>query len=149
MLIPVLFFALGNLAGPLIRTVAARVSRTLSARVEIGPSDPDKPGRESGVVIRRDALARIVPRETSYDEVVRICGTNYEQHEQLAAPDRRTLVYRGRRIVPHRQRRFGWLSTIDGWDAEHHELTIELERNVVSDVQERVRRTRVDEPGET
>ncbi len=145
-LIPVLFFALGNLAGPLIRTVAARVSRTLSARVEIGPSDPDKPGRESGVVIRRDALARIVPRETSYDEVVRICGTNYEQHEQLAAPDRRTLVYRGRHIVPHRQRRFGWLSTIDGWDAEHHELTIELERNVVSDVQERVRRTRVDEP---
>ena len=48
--------------------------------------------------------------------------------------------------MPHRHRTFGWLSTIDGWEAEHHEVTIELERNVVTDVQARVRRTRVDEP---
>jgi hypothetical protein len=145
-LIPVLFFALGNLAGPVIRSVIERVGRTLTARVEIGPTDPEKPGRESGVVVRRDQLARIVPRETTYDEVVRVCGANYEEHEQLAAPDRRTLIYRGRVIVPHRHRTFGWLSTIDGWEAEHHEVTIELERNVVTDVQARLRRTRVDEP---
>src|SRR5262245_51290229 len=145
-LIPVLFFALGNLAGPLIRAVVERVGRTLTARVEIGPTDPEKPGRESGVVVRRDQLARIIPRETTYDEVVRVCGSNYEEHEQLAAPDRRTLIYRGRVIVPHRHRTFGWLATIDGWEAEHHEVIIELERSVVTDVQARVRRTRVDEP---
>ena len=145
-LIPVLFFALGNLAGPVIRSMIERVGRTLNARVEIGPTDPGKPGRESGVVVRRDQLARIVPRETTYDEVVRVCGSNYEEHEALAAPDRRTLIYRGRVIVPHRHRTFGWLSTIDGWEAEHHEVTIELERNVVTDVQARLRRTRVDEP---
>jgi len=145
-LIPVLFFALGNLAGPVIRSMIERVGRTLNARVEIGPTDPGKPGRESGVVVPRDQLARIVPRETTYDEVVRVCGSNYEEHEALAAPDRRTLIYRGRVIVPHRHRTFGWLSTIDGWEAEHHEVTIELERNVVTDVQARVRRTRVDEP---
>jgi len=145
-LVPVIFFALGNLAGPIIRVVVERVSRKVSSRLEIGKADPEKPGRESGVVLRRDQLARIVPRETTSDEVVRVCGANYEEHEQLAAPDRRTLIYRGRVIVPHRHRTFGWLSTIDGWEAEHHEVTIELERNVVTDVQARVRRTRVDEP---
>jgi len=61
-LIPVLFFALGNLAGPLIRVVIARVSRTLNARVEIGPTDPEKPGRESGVIVRRDQLASFPAR---------------------------------------------------------------------------------------
>src|SRR2546425_11140052 len=88
-LIPVLFFALGNLAGPVIRSVVERVGRTLNARVEIGPTDPGKPGRESGVGVRRDQLARIVPPETTYDEGGRVCGSKYEKPEGLAGPHRR------------------------------------------------------------
>ncbi len=107
MLVPVLFCALGTLAGSIIRVVIARVSRTVSSRLEIGPADPERPRRASGVVLRRDQLAR---------------------------------------IVPHCQRTCGWLSTIDRWDAEYHEVTIALERDVVSDGQAPVRRTRVAEP---
>jgi hypothetical protein len=101
------------------------------------------------VVIPRETLARIVPSETRYDEVLRLVGFPPEQREQLAAPDRKTLVYRGRRMVPHRRRRYGWLATIDHWDVEHHEVEIDLEHDVVRDVQARVRRTRSAQPEET
>ena len=36
---------------------------------------------------------------------------------------------------------FGWLTTMHGWDVEHHEVEIALEDDVVRDVQARVRRT--------
>ena len=61
-------------------------------------------------------------------------------------PDHRTLVYRGRRIVPRRRRALSWLATIEHWDAEDHEVDIELERDVVRDVQARVRRSRLSAP---
>jgi hypothetical protein len=41
----------------------------------------------------------------------------------------RPLVYRGRRVVPHRRRRLGWLATVHRWDVEHHEVEIELDGN--------------------
>ena len=140
-LIPVVFFALGNLAGPLVTMLAKTVGRKLSARVEIGPADPQRPGRESGAVLGREQLARIVPGETRYDDVLNILGSQVEEHERFDASDRKTLIFRGQRLVPHRQRTFGWFSTIDRWDVEHHEVTVELERDVVSDVQARVRRS--------
>ena len=145
-LIPILFFALGNLAGPLVRFTAQRIGRTLAARVHFGRGHPDGPSRDSGVVLSRETLARIVPGETRYDEVIRLAGGPPEEQEKLTAPDTKLLVYRGRRIVPHRTRTFGWIATVDHWDVEHHEVEIALEREVVSDVQARVRRTRLAYP---
>jgi hypothetical protein len=78
---------------------------------------------------------------TTYEDVLRIGGGEPEEHEQLATPDRRTVFYRGSRIVPQQRRRFGWLATVGGWSVEQHEVEITLDRNVVADVQARVRRS--------
>jgi hypothetical protein len=143
-LIPALFFLLGNLAGPLIRALAARAARALRARLQFGRGHA---GRESGVVLGREQLSRIVPGETTHEEVLRVCGPLAEEHERLASPDSRTLVYRGRRAVPHRRRTFWWLATVDRWDVEDHEVEIALEGGRVRDVQARVRRTQTAHPG--
>ena len=145
-LIPALFFLLGNLAGPLLRDVATRLTRTVGARVHFGRGGNGAPARRRGVVLSRETLAKIMPEQTTYDEVVRLCGPNFEQHEQLAAPNRRTLIYRGRLIIPERRRRFGWLATIDHWALEHHEVEIDVEGDRVRDVQARVRRSRLASP---
>ena len=144
-LIPALFFILGNLAGPLIAGAIKSLARTLGARVHLGRAG-GQPVRDSGVVVSREALTRLVPGETTYDQVIALCGPRGEESEQLGAPDRRTLSYRGRRIVPNRRRTLGWLATVSHWDVEHHEVEIELERGVVRDVQARVRRSRLPHP---
>ena len=149
-LIAFLFFALGNLAGPLITLTVRRLSKTLSGRVHIGRSDPGRAIREQGVVLSPATLTRIVPGETRYEDVLRLCDGHPDELERLVSPyhspDQRTLVYRGRRVVPHRKRSLGWLGTVDHWDVEHHEVEIALERNVVRDIQARVRRTRLAHP---
>lgn len=145
-LIPTMFFALGNLAGPLFLMVARRTAKAVSGRLHFGRSGDAAPGRDSGVVVTRETLAHIVPGETRYEDVLRLCGGHPEEQEQLAAPDRKTLVYRGRRVVPHRKRSLGWLSTVDHWDVEHHEVQIELESDVVRDIQARLRRERLTSP---
>ncbi|HYS15383.1 MAG TPA: hypothetical protein VET45_00535, partial [Candidatus Binatia bacterium] len=76
-----------------------------------------------------------------YEDILKMGGGEPEEHEQLATPDRRTVFYRGSRIVPQRRRRFGWLATVSGWSVEQHEVEITLDRNVVADVQARVRRS--------
>ena len=148
-LIPTLFFVLGNLAGVLVRTVADRLGKRLAWRVRFGPPRVDGGSRQTGVILSRETLARLVPGATTYDDVLRICGPEVEQFEQMAAPDRRTLLYRGRRVVPQRRRTFGWLMTVGVWIVEHHEVEIELERDVVADVRARVRRSRLDHPEAT
>jgi hypothetical protein len=145
-LIPTVFFLLGNLAAVLVRTVGARVGKRLARRVRFGRPGPQGGSRQTGVILSRETLARLVPGATTYDEVLRICGPEVEQLEQLSAPDRRSLVYRGRRVVPQRRRTFGWLATVGVWIVEQHEVEIELERNVVIDVRARVRRSRLDHP---
>jgi hypothetical protein len=145
-LIPALAFLLGNLAGPILREAAKRIQNRLAARIHVGPSGEGEAARHRGVVLSRETLGRIRPGETTYDEVIQIAGPNFEQHEQLAAPNRRTVVYRGRRLIPERRRTFGWLSTVDHWTAEHHEVEIEIEGDRVRDVQARVRRSRVTSP---
>jgi hypothetical protein len=147
-LIPALFFLLGNLAAPILRDVGRRLAHTVTARIHVGRRG-DTPPRERGVILERDTLARIMPGQTTYAELIRLCGPNFEQHEQLAAPNRRTLVYRGRRAVPERRRTFGWLATVDHWAVEHHEVEIDLDGDQVSNVQARVRRSRMDSPEET
>jgi len=145
-LIPALAFLLGNLAGPILREAAKHVRSRLAARVHLGRGSDGGVSRERGVVLPRETLARIVPGQTTYDEVLRLAGPNFEQQEQLTAPNRRTLVYRGRRIIPERRRTFGWLSTVDHWLVEDHEVEIDVDDGRVRDLQARVRRSRLATP---
>ena len=62
--------------------------------------------------------------------------------EQLKTPGRRSLIYRGRRTVPHQRRSFGRLATVSHWDIEHHEVIIDFEGGLVTDLQAHVRRSR-------
>ena len=137
-LIPIAFFALGNLAMPIFMSIVRRASAALKDRVQFGPGGAE---RETGVVLSRETLARIVPGVTTAEEVLRYCGPDAEEHEQLTAPGRRTLIYRGRRVAPHGRRALGWLATIQRWSVEQHEVEVTLDGNVVSDVQARVRRS--------
>lgn len=143
-LIPIAFFALGNLAMPIFMSLVRRVSAALKGRVQFGPGGAE---HQTGVVLSRDTLARIVPGVTTAEEVLRYCGPDVEEHEQLTEPSRRTLIYRGRRVAPQGRRALGWLATIRRWSVEQHEVEITLERNVVSDVQARVRRSPLAAPG--
>jgi hypothetical protein len=147
-LIPALAFLLGNLAGPILREAARRIQSRLAARIALGRGAEGEAVRHRGVVLSRETLGRIRPGETTYDDLIRIAGPNFEQHEQLAAPDRRTVVYRGRQLIPERRRTFGWLATVDHWTAEDHEVEIQIEGNRVRDVQARVRRSRLASPEE-
>jgi hypothetical protein len=143
-LIPTLFFVLGNLAAVLVRTLADRVGQKLVRQVRFAP--PGAVIRQTGTVLSRDTLARLVPGVSTSADVLRICGPEAERHEQLADPDRHVLLYRGRRVVPERRRSFGWLMTVAIWIVEHHEVEIELARDVVADVRARVRRSRLEAP---
>ncbi|HSE93941.1 MAG TPA: hypothetical protein VLF19_11595, partial [Methylomirabilota bacterium] len=96
--------------------------------------------------IPREQLEAIVPMETTYEEVLRRCGPEVEEREDLAAPRRKVLVYRGRRDVPHRRWAWGWLAAVSFWDVERHEVEITLQDGVVQDSQVRVGRTRHAQP---
>jgi hypothetical protein len=139
-IIPILFFFVGNLTMPVFMMIFRRTKKEIANRVHFGPGDA---ARETGVVLSREALARIVPGTTTYEDILKMAGGEPEEHEQLATPDRRTVFYRGSRIVPQHRRRFGWLATVSGWSVEQHEVEITLDRNVVADVQARVRRSPV------
>jgi hypothetical protein len=145
-LIPVLFFVLGKASGPLLSRLARGTARYIRARVQVGRSDEGPRPRESGIILSRDTLAQIIPGATTYDEVLRLCGPPGEQHEDFAAPDRRTLIYSGRRMIPQRHRRFGWFATVSQWGTEHQRVQIEIEGDRVRDLQAHVRRTNVAPP---
>jgi hypothetical protein len=145
-LIPILFFALGNLAGPLVRLGATRLARIVAGRVHIGRADAERAIKEQGVVPSRETLARVVPGETRSTDLFPLFHAHPEEQEQLATPGQKVLVYRGRRMVPHRRRSLGWLGTVDHWDVEHHEVEIALHDDVVRDIQARVRRARLAHP---
>jgi hypothetical protein len=104
----------------------------------------EAPGRERGVP-SQEALGQIRPGETSYEEVLRLCGPQAEEQARLPAGETRALVYRGQRVVPHRRRSFGWFATVGHWDVEDHEVQIDFDRDRVRDVQARVRRSRLTE----
>lgn len=145
-LVPTLFFVLGNVAAVLVRGVAERLSRRMSGRFHVGRAAPEPRTRDSGTIVARETLARVVPGETRYDEVLRLIPGHPEEQERLESPGRKTLVYRGRRVVPRQRRTFGWVSTVGHWDVEQHEVDIELDHDVVSDVHARVRRARAASP---
>jgi hypothetical protein len=143
-LIPTLFFVLGNVAAVLVRNVAERLSKRWAGRVLFWRTRDQPRVRQRGAVLDPATLARIVPGVTTAAEVRALCGADVEEQSELTRPSGRHLVYRGRRLVPQRRRAFGWLATVSHWDVEQHEVHIELERDVVRDVQARVTRSRLD-----
>jgi hypothetical protein len=138
-LISALLLGLGNLTGPLFLALSRRVSRTFRARIHVGR--PSEGGRQSGTIPSRDALARVRPGVTTYEEILRLFGPQAEVHERLPAGEARTLVYRGQRTVPHRRRSFRWFATVSHWEVEDHEVQVEFERGLVRDIQARIRRS--------
>ena len=141
-LIPALFFALGNAAGALVRGFAERLSRRLSGWLQLGRQRASASGLDSGTVITRERLTAIVPGETTYEEVLRVCGSQVEVREDLALPRRKTLIYRGRRDVPHRQWAWSWLAAVSYWDVERHEVEIVVDDGLVQNIHVRVERAR-------
>jgi hypothetical protein len=148
-LIPTLFFVLGNVAGVLVRNVAERLSKRWMGRVLFWRKRDEPQVRQQGAVLDPETLSRIVPGVTTYDEVRALFGPDVEEQSRLTDPGGRRLVYRGRRIVPQRRRAFGWLATVAHWDVEQHEANIDLDGNVVRDVQARVTRSRLTAPEAT
>jgi hypothetical protein len=148
-LIPLAFFVLGRAAGPLIERYARGLGRSLAAHVRFG-TRAEAAAREQGAILSRETLGRIVPGQTTLEDVLALCGRDaVEERERLGAPDRRTLVYRGRRVVPRRQRRLAWfVATVSHWELEEQEVEITLAGGVVGDVQVRVRRLRLPYPDE-
>ena len=146
-LIPLVFFVLGRSTGPLIERVVRAVGHRVSARLRFG-GGAKAAGRAEGAFLSRETLARIVPGRTTREEVLALCGQDtLEEQERLGAPERRTLVYRGRRVVPRQERRLLWfLSSVSDWELEEQQVEVALEQNVVQDVQARVRRARLPHP---
>ena len=138
---------LGRATGPLIERLARGLGRSVFSRLRFG-GGAKAADRAEGAFLSREVLAQIVPGRTTYEEVLALCGRDaLEEQERLGAPERRTLVYRGRRVVPKRQRRLLWiLSSVSDWELEEQEVEIDMERGVVQDVQVRVRRARLPYP---
>jgi hypothetical protein len=142
-LIPLAIFVAGNIGGVLIRNTAERLSKRWSGRLRFWRKQEQPPARDRGVVLDRDTLARISPGVTTHRELLALAGHDVEERHSLTEPDARTLVYRGRRIVPHQKRLAGVLATVTHWDVEDHEVEIVVERDVVRDVRAHVKRSRL------
>src|SRR5215470_17314871 len=132
---------LGHVAGPLVAALARRAKVMVATRLHVGRKRGSM-ARTTGVILSRDTLDRIVPGATTYDEALKLCGPLGEEHQSLTGGNRRRLVYRGRRVVPHPQRTFGWVATVSYWDIEDHEVMIEFDGDRVRDVQAELRRMR-------
>ena len=141
-LIPALFFALGNAVGGLLRGLAEQLYRRLGGWLQFGRQRASAVQLDTGTVIPRDRLAAIVPGETTHEEVLRLCGAEMEEHEDLTRPRRKTLVYRGRRDVPHRRWAWSWLAAVSYWDIERHEVEVTVEDGIVHNLQVRIGRAR-------
>jgi len=139
-LLSALLLGLGNLTGPIIGTLLRRVARTVRERVHFGRGEAT--GKATGRVPSTETLARIRPGETTYQEVLKLAGSEPEEEQRLPTGEIRAMIYRGQRLVPRHGRRFGWFSTVSHWDVEHNEVQIDFEQDRVRDIQARIRRTR-------
>jgi hypothetical protein len=143
-LIPLFLLAAGPALGPAIGRAMPGLLARVRTRLHLGASGA-RP-RARGVVLGPETLGRIVPGKTSREEVLRLCGTEVEEEEQLDQPDRRVMVYRGWRAAPETRRRMKWVATVEAWEIFVQEARIEMERNVVKNVQVRIRRSRGPNP---
>jgi hypothetical protein len=131
---------IGNLAG--IFMFGQQFGGILRRRLHIGSARAHKGARHHGVVPSAETLAAVRPGQSTYADVVRICGRPEEETQDLSPPHR-SLVYRERRTMPERRLDLGWVATVNGWNAEEHEVVIELDGDRVSEVHARVRRFRM------
>jgi hypothetical protein len=143
-LLSALLLGLGNLTGPIVGNLLRRLARTLRNRVHVGRGEA--PDRARGHLPSPEALARIRPGETTHAEVLRLAGGEPEEEQRLPSGESRAVIYRGRRLVPHRGTRLGWFSTVRHWEMEEQEVQIDFEQERVRDVQVRIRRTRQVQP---
>jgi hypothetical protein len=139
-LISIGLLILGNLTGLLM--VSGRVSSLMRARLRVARGAPALDAEP----LTPERLAEIRPGESTYDDVVRVCGAPDEQHHRLADGSRRTLVYRATQRHPERGLRVGWLTTVRHWDIERYEVDIEMDGTRVQDVVIHVRRSRASSP---
>ncbi|HEY7520955.1 MAG TPA: hypothetical protein VIE36_21890 [Methylomirabilota bacterium] len=143
LLIPLAIFVAGNVGGVLIRNLAERLGKRWAGRLRFWRKEEQPSRRERGVVLDRDTLAKISPGVTTYREVLALAGHDFEERQSFTEPDARTLVYRGRRVLPHQKRLAGVLATVTHWDVEDHEVELVVERDVVRDVRANVKRSRL------
>jgi len=139
--VPLTLLVLGYAIGPLIGRASVHLAERLAGRIYVSSGVPRE--RKSGVVLSRETLAKIRPGVTTYEDVLRLCGPNAEEGEHFPTSehDRRTLVYRGRRVRPRTRRLFWWLSSVRHLEVERHEVTIEFTEGIVRDVQADIRRS--------
>jgi len=144
--IPLLLLAAGPALGPVIgRSTVALITR-LRGRLHLGVPGATVRTREQGVLLAPDVLDRIVPGQTSREDVLRLCGTEVEEEEHRGEPGRSVLVYRGWRAVPETRQRMRWVATVEAWRVTAQEVRIDVERGLVKDVQVRIRRRRSPTP---
>jgi hypothetical protein len=143
-LIPLLLLAAGPALGPAIGRAMPGLLARMRARLHLGASGASP--RARGVVLEPETLDRIVPGKTSREEVLQLCGMEVEEEERRDQPDRRVLIYHGWRAVPETRRRMKWVATVEAWDIFVQEARFEIERDVVKDVQVRIRRSRGPNP---
>ena len=141
--VPLVLLILGYSVGPLIGRASVVLVQRFAGRFHFSTGGGAPRERLTGVVLSQDTLARIRPGETTYDEVLRLCGADAEVSERFPSADRRTLVYHGRRVRPATRKLVGWLSSVRHLEMERQEVTIEFEGDLVRDVQADIRRSRV------
>ena len=139
LLISAFLVVLGGTMRWLFVPVMAWIGRTLRARVLLGRTVV---GWHRGIAPPPEVLDRIRPGETTYEDVLRLCGPGVEEQVRLPARETQALVYRAQRVVPRRGWSLGWFATVRYWDVEDREVAITFESNRVRDIQARVRRAR-------
>ena len=88
------------------------------------------------------ALRSLAPRQSTYEDVVRLCGLPTEERQWGPSAHRRTMLYRGTRTVTHPRWALGWFTAVRHRDVEHHEVMIDLEDDRVREVDTVIRRVR-------
>jgi hypothetical protein len=144
LLISAFLVVLGGIMRWLFTPVMAWIGRTLRAHVLLSRA-PDA-GRYRGMTPPPQILDRIRPGETTYEDVLRLCGPGAEEQTRLPASETQALVYREQREVPRRGWSLGWFAIVRYWHVEDREVEITFERGRVRDIQTRIRRSRRRDP---
>lgn len=129
---------LGNLTGTIMlsQVLGKRLGRT----IHLGKRRAD--GRMAGIVLPPDVLGAIVPQQSTREDVIQLCGPPTEEREVGPDGRRRTLIYRGTRVVTQPRWALGWLATVRQREVEHHEAMVAIEDGRVREVDSSVRRVR-------
>ncbi|HEV8614305.1 MAG TPA: hypothetical protein VGU22_02325 [Methylomirabilota bacterium] len=132
---------LGNVAGFLM--LSRDVTKVIRNRLRLRRRATTDFTRPSGAMLPRGLADTIVPGTTREADLLALYGPPDEEHDRRGPGSRRTLIYRGTRLIPRSERALGPLAAAGQWQEEHHELQIDLSGDRVSAVHSRIRRGRV------